>query len=234
MRALRICSAKYLDDEFGYIEDTFSSLSYPRQLILGAKHKALKIHRVRPSVHNNIPTTTTTSKVERGTLSAAPDNPIGRIFLPNNPLTEHISNNLNVLKIKTTTLPTKSIRNILNNTSRLHITSNACVYQVPCRDCNLSYVGETGRSLKSRISEHKRDIRLGNLSSALVIHIAKSDHNFDFDSVKILKYIHNKNLRQIYEAGMIATSHTVNNRPGFFQIASCVARLMRDNRTDKL
>lgn len=31
LRALRICSAKYLDDEFSYIEDTFSSLSYPRQ-----------------------------------------------------------------------------------------------------------------------------------------------------------------------------------------------------------
>lgn len=94
-------------------------------------------------------------------------------------------------------------------------------------------MGETGRSVKSRVSEHKRDIRLGNLNNALFVHLTKSDHNFDFDSVEILKYIHNKNLRRIYEAGIISTSRTVNTRPGFFNISPFLASLMLDKRTDK-
>ena len=32
------------------------------------------------------------------------------------------------------------------------------VYRVACHDCNASYVGQTGRVLKTRIEEHQRDV----------------------------------------------------------------------------
>nr|XP_054763188.1 uncharacterized protein LOC129269711 [Lytechinus pictus] len=31
------------------------------------------------------------------------------------------------------------------------------VYQIPCKDCNFSYIGETGRPVKERLTEHQRD-----------------------------------------------------------------------------
>ena len=32
------------------------------------------------------------------------------------------------------------------------------VYRVPCMDCDMSYIGETGRNLKKRLVEHKEAV----------------------------------------------------------------------------
>ena len=42
--ALRICSSKYLNDEFIHIENSFLNLQYPKSFIHFAKSKALTIH----------------------------------------------------------------------------------------------------------------------------------------------------------------------------------------------
>ena len=44
LRALCICSSKYLIDEFNHIENSFLNLLYPKSFIHFAKSKALKIH----------------------------------------------------------------------------------------------------------------------------------------------------------------------------------------------
>lgn len=54
------------------------------------------------------------------------------------------------------------------------------VYKINCMDCDASYVGQTGRLLKTRIKEHKRD-----LTSVIADH-RELDHTFDFDGVEIL------------------------------------------------
>ena len=36
------------------------------------------------------------------------------------------------------------------------------VYQVPCKDCCKVYIGETKRTLKTRISEHKQAVKKGD------------------------------------------------------------------------
>ena len=68
-------------------------------------------------------------------------------------------------------------------------------------------------------SEHKRDIRIGNLNNALFLHISQSNHNFDFKSAKMLIYIHNKSLRQIFEAAAISFFNSLNTRPGLYNIS---------------
>ena len=44
LRALRICSLKYLNDEFNHIENSFPNLLYSKSFINFAKSKALKIN----------------------------------------------------------------------------------------------------------------------------------------------------------------------------------------------
>ena len=126
-----------------------------------------------------------------------------------------ITNNLNKLNIKTTSLPSKAIRELVHSSPQRNIFSDAGVYCIPCKDCKLKYICETSRNLHVRLKEHKRDLRIGNSSNALFLHISQSNHNFDFNSAKMLTYIHNKNLRRIFEAAAISFFNSPNTHPGF-------------------
>ena len=52
LRALRICSSKYLNDDFIHIENSFLNLQYTKSFIHFAKSKALKIHNKNQSQTN--------------------------------------------------------------------------------------------------------------------------------------------------------------------------------------
>ncbi|CAF1124092.1 unnamed protein product [Didymodactylos carnosus] len=62
------------------------------------------------------------------------------------------------------------------------------VYKIPCKDCNISYIGETGRQLTTRMNEHQKDIRKNTLTSAVAQHANSKSHSFDFDKVEKLAY----------------------------------------------
>ena len=78
--------------------------------------------------------------------------------------------------------------------------------------------------LRTYVKEHKRDIRIGNSNDALFLHISQSNHNFDFNSAKMLTYIHNKNLRRIFEAAAISFLNSLNTRPGFYNISPYLSK----------
>ncbi|KYM93790.1 hypothetical protein ALC62_15634, partial [Cyphomyrmex costatus] len=61
------------------------------------------------------------------------------------------------------------------------------VYKINCNDCNASYVGQTKRTLKTRVAEHKNDIRRtnGNLS-VISEHRLNFNHDFDWKNVEIV------------------------------------------------
>ena len=44
------------------------------------------------------------------------------------------------------------------------------VYQVPCKDCPKVYIGETKRTLKIRISEHKQAVKKGGEKNGIAVH----------------------------------------------------------------
>ena len=52
LRAYRICSQQFLPDEESYIFQTFKDLNYPRQFILNARLKAIRIHNKTPRTRN--------------------------------------------------------------------------------------------------------------------------------------------------------------------------------------
>lgn len=61
------------------------------------------------------------------------------------------------------------------------------VHKIQCKKCDASYVGQTGRQLKSRMSEHKNLINR-NIANHSVIteHRLDFEHEFDWDNIKIL------------------------------------------------
>ena len=141
------------------------------------------------------------------------------ITLPNNSSSHSITNNLYKLNIRTTSLPSKTTHELVHSCTQRNIFFDAGVYCIPCKDCNLKYIGETSRNLHVRLKEHKKDIRISNSNNALFQHISQHNHNLDFNSAKMLTYIHNKNLRRIFEAASISFFNSLNTHPGFYNIS---------------
>ncbi|CAH8541549.1 unnamed protein product [Schistosoma rodhaini] len=101
-----------------------------------------------------------------------------------------------------------------------------CVYEIKCRDCNATYVGETSRQLNVRVKEHKQclkhipkssdDVRKLENKSAIALHSLESGHTIDFDGTRILQKAFNSyKERQTAEALYIwANPNNINRRDG--------------------
>ena len=53
------------------------------------------------------------------------------------------------------------------------------VYEVPCKDCECSYIGETGRNLQKRLTEHKAAVRKGDRNNGIAVHALDHVHWVD-------------------------------------------------------
>ena len=62
-------------------------------------------------------------------------------------------------------------------TSHLSCQSRNIIYIIMCTKCNEQYIGETDRSLKDRISEHKGYIRTKKLNQATGAHFNLPGHS---------------------------------------------------------
>ena len=62
------------------------------------------------------------------------------------------------------------------------------ICKISCNNCDASYVGQTGRQLKIRITEHRNHIRHNtSVRSVITEHRLQYDHDFQWDNVKILE-----------------------------------------------
>ena len=74
------------------------------------------------------------------------------------------------------------------------------VYKYECKDCDFVYYGETGRSLKTRIGEHKDAVRLFDQKSKAAQHANTHNHSFDFENVRIVTRERNYHKRTVLES----------------------------------
>ena len=72
---------------------------------------------------------------------------------------------------------------------RLSCGSTNVIYGIHCVHCGLVYVGETGRSLRSRINSQRSAIKKGG-QSLLHRHVHQPDHSVDDMRVKILEKVY--------------------------------------------
>ena len=56
------------------------------------------------------------------------------------------------------------------------------VYKIKCCDCQASYIGETGRNLSTRLTEHKRATRNGDVNNHIAEHHLQTKHQIDWYS----------------------------------------------------
>ena len=54
-------------------------------------------------------------------------------------------------------------------------------------DCSSSYIGETRRSLKKRLVEHKAAVRREDTNNGIAMHAWEHQHRVDWENASILK-----------------------------------------------
>jgi len=86
------------------------------------------------------------------------------------------------------------------------------VYSIPCSQCEGTYVGQTSRVLKDRLTSHKSDCRLNKKSCALSQHYTERGHDFDFNNTKVLSSESNYNKRLFLEMVEISKQPNALNK----------------------
>jgi hypothetical protein len=94
------------------------------------------------------------------------------------------------------------------------------VYRIPC-ECGETYVGETGRTVETRLKEHKRCIRLKQPEkSAIAEHSLVHAHRVDFDKTSILCRANGYWDRVVKEAVEIRLEKRKVNRDSGFHLSN--------------
>lgn len=112
----------------------------------------------------------------------------------------------------------KHVLKIQNTFSRLKdidepIKMSNVVYSIKCLECNGNYIGQTSTVLKDRLTRHKSDCRLGKNSCALAEHVINTNHNIDFENVKVINNEQNSNKRKFLEmVGIVLDSDCLNKK----------------------
>ena len=89
------------------------------------------------------------------------------------------------------------------------------IYQIPCLDCDRSYIGETGRTLKTRLTEHRRNCRNGDVQrSGVAQHSIEDDYQIDWKESVVIDREMNLYRRRVKEALYIRKFPNFNQDQG--------------------
>ncbi|KAM7315582.1 GIY-YIG nuclease family protein [Ixodes scapularis] len=107
-------------------------------------------------------------------------------------ISEALGRALRPLGVRTVYKPYRTIANVISKPKdpTPPEAERGVIYQVQCKECDASYIGETGRKRKTRLKEHARDAanstNATRFKSELVDHAWTSGHQFDFDKASTL------------------------------------------------
>ena len=85
------------------------------------------------------------------------------------------------------------------------------IYQIPCGDCDQLYIGESKRTLKIRMAEHKRAVLRSDPNNGIAVHVAKSEHRINWTEAKVVKSVQGYWERRTIEAIKMKKSGSTMN-----------------------
>ena len=168
-RAQLVCdSPDSLTDENKYLDNVFNKNNYNRDFI---RHNTYRNSEPNATNTNATPVTTATIPYIKATSET-----IARILQPYN--------------IRVAHKPITTLRQLLTNVKDKDEPSDrrGAVYKIKCCDCQATYIGETGRNLNVRLTEHKRATRNGDINNHIAEHHLKTNHRIDWDSAECVTY----------------------------------------------
>ena len=205
-RALLVCNSHdSLAGEHKYLDNVFSKNNYNCDFV------TRNTYRTEPNETNtNLkPTTTVTIPYIKGTSEI-----IARILQPYN--------------IRVAHRPITTLRKLLTNVKDKDQPRDrqGAVYKIKCCDCQATYIGETGRNLNTRLTEHRRATRNGDINNNIAEHHLQTNHRIDWDSATCGTYNTNYYQRIVLESWFTNLEQTPINR--CLQLPAPYKRLIDD------
>ncbi len=74
------------------------------------------------------------------------------------------------------------------------------IYQFLCKGCNSKKIGENGKTLKTRMKQHKMAVHSRYISCLTIVHSLDTGHQFAFDEAQIIGQAQAKAARLFIEA----------------------------------
>ena len=209
LRALRICSPQYLDSEISSIWKIFLDLKYPDWFIKECYFKARKTYFVPPA----------TTGVHKPYISLP--------FIPELEVVKTVNKDLdvNIAYKYTSTIKSTLVRN------KNFVDCTAGVYKIDCKDCDLAYIGETGRNLETRVKEHRYAFQTCNLNNAMFKHASENNHSINWDNCQLLYKCNNFKKRRIIESVCIQKFDNFNLNEGNFKLDPVIRSLVLTSLT---
>ena len=205
-RALLVCNSHdSLADERKYLDNVFSKNNYNYDFV------TRNTYRTEPNETNTnlTPTTTVTIPYIKGTSEI-----IARILQPYN--------------IRVAHRPITTLRKLLTNVKDKDQPRDrqGAVYKIKCCDCQATYIGETGRNLNTRLTEHRRATRNGDINNNIAEQHLQTNHRIDWDSATCVTYNTNYYQRIVLESWFTNLEQTPINR--CLQLPAPYKRLIDD------
>ena len=144
-------------------------------------------------------------------------------------VSEPISRILRTAGLKVAMKPHQTMRQMLGTPKdRDDLLDKAgVVYQIECKDCEASYVGQTGRHLRERLKEHTKALEKGNtMNSGVAEHAFEKHHNIDLDNIRVLDTESNQSKRLVREALRIRSLGPSMNRDRGIDLPASLLRLV--------
>ena len=85
------------------------------------------------------------------------------------------------------------------------------VYRVSCADCDCVYIGETGRTLEKKLSEHRWAVKRNDLKNGIAVHTWKTQHKVDWEAATVKQVETNYTQWKITEAIHIKKQKVTSN-----------------------
>ena len=205
LRAFRICSEEYLNEELEHIQHIFRELKYPKAMIVKCKNKAKKIRSNKRK-----------TKKEQKKKKV--------IVVPHSSHVETIAQFLKAADVAVVSRAGKSLGQILKGRCKLEH-ENSSVYMIPCTGCYKPYYGETGRGLKVRLKEHQKDIQYQR-DKTIVKHSNECDALPNWKNAKNIAENIDKNTRIAIEAAILEVQDCMNPKTGRISLAETAAKLI--------
>ena len=184
-RARTVCSKDTVEKELNHLQGVFESNNYPPSLV--SKH----LHQRKRKLANNID-----DETEKQHLLVTP-------YVKG--LSENIERRCKHINVKTVFSSKRTLRSeLVNVKKRIDLSDRkGVVYEIEC-GCGHSYIGETGRTLNTRIKEHKYAVRRYDPNNGISVHANATMHNMKWEDARIIGVEENTLKRKHKESLCIA------------------------------